>query len=385
MKKQRILIHTAGFWPGINYGGVTTSRYNMCIALANIYDIYVVARNHDYLSKEKYKDISNGWNDVNNIGKVYYVPDDELNVNFMEAIIKTVKPDLVYCAGTITSYFRYSKYAIKAANNLNVAVMTTPDGDVKWEALKRKIIKKMLAISYCNLFRIYKNVFFQVTTEEEAKNLNHLLFIPKKRIKLVPNLPYFTLPRENHIKQVNRLKIVYCSRIHPIKNLDVAIEAVLNMKYPVSFDIYGQIEDSDYFEKCMQKIVNLPDHIQIQYKGILRSDEARNISKYYDCFILPTRSENYCYAIEEALSQGCPCIISKNTTPWDDIDGVAGFTIPLNQVSLFTSALETIARMDQNEYNVLMDRTIEYIDNRLNRSKLVSDYCKMFDWCIKNS
>ena len=57
---------------------------------------------------------------------------------------------------------------------------------------------------------------------------------------------------------------------------------------------------------------------------------------------MPTKGENYCFCIEEALSCGCPVIFSKGTTPWDDIDYVAGYAVDENTPDGYGKALSQI-------------------------------------------
>lgn len=51
------------------------------------------------------------------------------------------------------------------------------------------------------------------------------------------------------------------------------------------------------------------------------------VYRNYNCIILPTKGVNYCFSVKEAFSYGCPVIISKGTTPWGDIDCIAGYTV----------------------------------------------------------
>ena len=48
-----------------------------------------------------------------------------------------------------------------------------------------------------------------------------------------------------------------------------AIEVLSNVEESIAYDIYGPIENQQYWGKCRQKIKTLPMHIQVNYRGPL--------------------------------------------------------------------------------------------------------------------
>ena len=153
------------------------------------------------------------------------------------------------------------------------------------------------------------------------------------------------------------------------------------MKYNIQFDIYGPIEDADYWKECQLEISKSPSNINIKYCGSLNPLDTKNIYKNYDCFLFPTFSENYGHVIVEAMLSSCPIVISKGTTPWDDIDKHGGFTIPLDEPNQFIDVLNNISHMDENEYLKLKINLNIYKDKKFNTEKLILDYINMFNKC----
>ena len=66
--------------------------------------------------------------------------------------------------------------------------------------------------------------------------------------------------------------------------------------------------------------------------------------------MFPTINENYGHVIAESLANGRPVILSKGTTPWDDLDGKAGFVISLNKPNEFALTLDVISAMTQEKF-----------------------------------
>ena len=322
--KPTILVITGGYFPGADFGGIATCRYNFSQSLGEDYDIAIVTRNHDYKTTVPYENVSEGWNRYGK-GRVLYLSDSEFCESSFLKIIEETKPILMYLSGTITSYFYFNKDAISAARRKNIPILLTPDGDVCTNAMRIKATKKFAAALLCRMTGAFKDVWFQSTSLDEAENLTKYLGIKREKITLLANLPSAPNFRDGYVKQKGVLKLCFASRIHPMKNLLYAIETVSKLNSPVTFDIYGSMEDVQYWQRCEAVIDKLPNHIKVTYKGRLNATEAREVAKDYDAFFLPTISENYGYVIEEALLCGCPVIISRGTTPWDDVDGLGGF------------------------------------------------------------
>lgn len=371
--KPTILVVTGGYFPGKEYGGVATSRANFAQAMGDEFDIAIVTRDHDYKTAGRYAGIKEGWNQLGK-ARVWYCSDEEFNQQTFEKLIKETSPILLYASGTITSYFSHNKYAFRAARKCNVPILITPDGDVCTNAMHTKKLKKIIATILCRLTGAFKGVYFQPTAEEEVENLPKYLKIPKEKITLLSNLPYIFPTRTNYYKEENKLKVVFAGRIHPIKNLKFAIEVLSKVKSDVIMDIYGPLEDKEYWLECQDLIQKLPQNARVEYKGRLEPEQAKLVAKEYDCYFLPTMSENYGYTIEEALMCGCPAIISRGTTPWDDLDSLAGFAGDLDDTNSFVSELEKIAKMNNEYYQEYCANIHNYLQEKLSYSKLCSDY-----------
>lgn len=377
-KKEKILIVTGGYLPGTKYGGITTSRKNFVDALSDWYNIAVVTGNHDFREKEPYANVVVGWNIVEG-ARVLYLDDKDCTEQIFSSIIEEENPTYIYASGTITSAFRFNMPLFRAARKKGISIVLTPDGDICEGALEIKRYKKMLAVLLCRTLHVFDGVHFQVTLEEERQNLIRYLKIRKEEICLVPNFPRKPLLRENYSKSEKILRVIFASRIQTQKNLLLAIEMVQNMKSEVFFDIYGPIENPAYWDECKKKIMTSKANVHIQYRGALMPADAASIYKNYDCFFLPTQSENYCYAIEESIACGCPVIISKGTTPWDDVEGIAGRAIPLSEQEQFTQVLEEIAQMSPKQYKQYTSKLGEYIQGKLNMEVLKEKYIEMLN------
>ncbi|MBK5500710.1 glycosyltransferase family 4 protein [Peribacillus sp. TH14] len=186
-------------------------------------------------------------------------------------------------------------------------------------------------------------------------------------------------------KKIGELKIVTLSRISKIKNLDYSLNILkkiaesYELPNEISFDIYGPIEDGEYWEECSSLINKIGNTISINYKGPIDYNDVINVLSKYHIFLLPTQGENFGHVIQEAFLAGCPVIIS-NKTPWVGLkDLQVGFDIPLEQQDDYFSAIKHYLLMDSNDYKNASLKAIEYGMEKVRNQGSIMEHIEMFD------
>ena len=378
MTKETILVINRGYLPGTQFGGPVTSIQNFCDSFYSEYNIKIITWDHDFGDKTRYSDIDKGWNEIGN-AEVLYLSDRECSYSTFVKIITEEHPILCYLSGTITSYFGFNDRVLKACKSTKTPVIIAPRGDICSNALKLKKFKKSIAIYYCKSLSVFSNYYFQITIDEEKQNLQKLFNIREERIFDIPNIPATIKPEINKDKISGEADIIFLSRITKKKNLLDAIKSVNQTSQTIKFDIYGPIEDEQYWDCCCEEIKLAPRNVKISYKGPLDTEEAKNIFKKYDAFIFETLSENYGHVIIESLLCGCPVILSKGTTPWDDLNSEAGFVVELGQHEEYAKRIDYIANLDYEDSCKFRANTYAYAEKKIDLCKLLDDYRKMFD------
>ena len=80
-----------------------------------------------------------------------------------------------------------------------------------------------------------------------------------------------------------------------------------------------------------------------------------------------------------------PVIISKGTTPWDDIEEKqAGYVVSISDISGFTKAIDTLAKMDELQYQAHIDRLRDYCSKKFDYLKLKEEYRESFHTMLFN-
>lgn len=115
--------------------------------------------------------------------------------------------------------------------------------------------------------------------------------------------------------------LLYISRLHPKKGIDILIEAYLRLRRGGEFRmpplvIAGPGLESDYGKQIQQQAIDEPDII---FTGMLAGD--LKWGAFYGCeaFILPSHQENFGIAVVEALSCAKPVLISNQVNIWREI------------------------------------------------------------------
>ena len=130
--------------------------------------------------------------------------------------------------------------------------------------------------------------------------------------------------------------IIQIGRIHPIKNQLTAIKALKYAPKQVNFLIAGPVTDPEYKKLLNKTIEHLGLNDRVRFIGVVSG-----IDKYY----LLRKSladvhmaiwESYCNAVHESMSQGCVCVVSKDTALEELIkDGVNGFCVePYDEIAI---------------------------------------------------
>ena len=373
---KKVLILMGRYLPGYKDGGPVRTIKNLTDILGSEYNIRIMCHDRDHGDLECYPNIAvNAYNKIGN-ASVFYVKNGEFK---FKTILKEIKKvDVVYCCGP------YNNYAIKVMilkrlelfkQKLFVASM----GSFSRGALSLKNKKKKVFLTLMKQIGLFKNVIWSVTSSVEEEELKNVIGKQAKCI-IAEDLP--RIEKIDHIyqKEENHLKVVFISRIAKKKNLLGAIEIISNLlNIAIQFDIYGPIEDNDYWNECKQQLELLPSNISWDYKGECNSDNVIDTLSNYDVFLFPTLGENFGHVISEALIAGCLPIISDQT-PWLDLEECkCGNVISLDNQNLFIKALERYSAMDQKEFSYYVNNAQNYIKVKNEESIKNTGYREIFN------
>lgn len=374
--KPKILIYTDWFPPAYKAGGPVQSIYQLTQVLKHTFDIYVLTTTEDLNSTiEDQLATKNSFVKVDGI-QVNYLDSASRSLRTIKRINDAIKPDFTFFNGIFKRYFHIHLLAHLIRRKTSKTVISLR-GMLRASAIQQKKIKKRLYLQAVKWLSSQKNVSFHCTTEEEERDMI-ACFGKGYRGTVIPNIPFLGQDVDNPPKS-KRLSIVYAARIHPIKNLHLALGVLARVRVPVKLTIIGVVEDEKYWLKCQEQIKHLPEQVEVEYGGDLTHTALMQELLNYDVYFLPTQGENFGHSIFEALSAGLPVIISDQT-PWKNLEAQkVGFDIPLNNEDKYVEAIEFFAQMDQETYASYAQNAMNFARNYYEKQQYEDNYKKLFE------
>lgn len=369
---KKILIINPYYYPGFKSGGPQQTIINITQAFGDQFDFYVLTYNHDIGEKNEYQNIKDGWNTV---GKAHVMYCGEQNYS-IRMIANTAKGmDIVYACGL------FEKTTIKTliANKLkliNSGVYVAPMGVFGKNAFAQKKIKKHIFIFAMRFLGFFSNVKWSFTSSDELHDAQFYIGY-KLKYKIASDIPRKPLTIENcSSKECGSLRVIFLSRICRQKNLKYVIDILNNVRGNITFDIYGIVEDKNYWDECKKALKQTS--IMWEYRGEVMSDDVPNVFSKYNVFLFPTLSENFGHVIYEAMIGGCIPILSDQT-PWGEIDQKCGDIISLNDKNGFQRIVQKYVEMDFNSWKAKSELASTYAKDYYISTVKYSGYLDMFN------
>ena len=217
---------------------------------------------------------------------------------------------------------------------------------------------------------------FHSTAKEETKAIQTMF--PKARVFEASNISTFEkLQAPGAAKSAGELKLLTVGRIHPIKNIHLAIEALQPLVGEITLDIYGSAEDKEYYQQCVDAAARLPENIHVKFCGNAEHEALKTIYPQYHCFISLTQTENFGHSIVEAIHSGNPVIISDRT-PWHGLEArQAGVEFSLEELDSVPAALQRFVDMDGETFATWQQGALNYA-NVITKKTGIDQYLAMF-------
>lgn len=377
--RKRILICIDWYEPGFKAGGPIRSIVNIVNALKDDFEFYILTSAYDLGEIEPYSDVLlNQWFDEDGVF-IKYLDRTILNSGAIQRNILEIDPDVLYLNSLFSRLFTLTPLFL--ARRKGYKVILAPRGMLGEGALEIKKAKKKSFVLISRLLGMYRKVRWHASTVEEKNEiLNN--FGKKSKISIAQNIPVGQKLKLDSIldkKKTGEVRFIFVSRISVKKNLHLAVLAMkqIKSKTKIHFDIYGNIEDAEYWDKLNNEMDNT-DTLTITYKGVVPPSELPNIYANADYLLLPTKHENYGHAIVEAWSNACPVIISRNT-PWKNLYVQnLGWDVDLKNFDNLVSAIQEAVDLDFTTYISQCTASYNYFRDVICDNEIIEANRKLF-------
>ena len=286
---------------------------------------------------------------------IYYTP----TINEFKLLLDSYKPDIV----VFNSLYEIQQISFShLLRKRNIPYVLVFHGGASRDNAKKGWLKKKIANLLLFNWFIHKAKAVVYLSENEYKKSAFKRI--NKNYTILPNgvnVPNDVLPSRVVLKKIN---ITFLSRIDYYgKGIDVLLEAIKELQSEgwndkIEFNFYGNKYDDTY-----KLLLEFGDFVK--YHGFVAGDEKAEVLKKASINILPSRSEGMPMTILEALSYGCPCMVTPMTNMAELIkDNYCGWVIDLTT--------ESIVRTIKKAYEELFDNPNKYFEECRNTAKKYS-------------
>jgi glycosyltransferase involved in cell wall biosynthesis len=316
--KFQVLMTCGAFEPGFRRGGPIKSAAHIVDTVSNAVDLRVVVSDRDQGDTEPYPGLSGKWVDRGR-SRVFYLQHGNLKQWWrLFRDTRRTRYDVLYLNSLWEKIFTLPPVLAARLGLLRTnLILLAPRGELASGALSLKARKKSTYLKLFSLLLRSMPVLWHASTELEAKDIRAR--IPGAKVIVNSDQAYFPAePIEPELSTETQPRLVFLSRISPVKNLDILLSALKTTHHSLDLDVYGPIWDKAYWTTCQKVMEEIPTNVRVRYLGEVKPDDVRGVFAQYDAFVLPTKGENFGHVIAESLSAACP-VVCPDTTPWSPV------------------------------------------------------------------
>lgn len=317
----RVLVFCDVYLPGYRAGGPVPSISRIIETDPN-HEFRVVTRDREIDDRDPFPGMApQTWREVG-AAQVAYLRPGIRDFQWLSNEVKAWQPDYYYLNSLHSPLYSSTPMLEMRLHRLPAApTVLAPRGETSPGALTLKRRKKQLAKPLIKRL-IGDSVTWHVSSDlEEAEVRNWWggevpsghSFLVRSDLAVPPVSEASTGGSPGEVSIVT-----FASRIARMKGLDEAIKLMAGLTDPYQFEIRGVVRDAKYWESCKRAAAAELGEANYQFKGQYTPPEAQEIFSRSALLLLPTRGENFGHVIAEALSVGCPVLIS-DTTPWTPV------------------------------------------------------------------
>ena len=346
----QVLVLMGAYWPGHDATGPNQSLRGLMTAVAEA-RFAVVARDRPFGGATALA-ATGRWHDGPLARHRYCAVRGALGAQGLRQLLSGTHYDVLMLNGFFDREFTLPALTLRRLGLIpRKPTILSVRGELASGALALKPRRKRAALALARHGALHRDVWLHATGPLEERDIMKA-GTGAKGVLVAPNVRLIEpLPTRQPAEPGAPLKLAFIGRIARVKNLDYALRALARVGAPVAYDLFGPIQEADYWEHCRRLIAALPGHVKVTHKGEVANASMVATVAGYDLLLLPTKGENFGHAILDALEAGVPALISDQT-PFRGLEAQrAGLDLPLAQPERFSAAIERFASLAPAERN----------------------------------
>ena len=287
---SQVVVILNAYLPGYKAGGPIRTIENLVLALGSEFRFRIVTVDRDIGDRSPYQDIAvNRWLRVGKAEVMYLRPHFGGALRLYK-LLHSLNPDTVLYLNTF--FGRRASLLPVLMRWLKMCrakcLVLAPRGELSPGAMQLKPMRKQFYISIAR-WLVYRNILWHASSEFEASDILRTLQA-SAQADVAPVLPKIgplkltrldgevaiasDLFQSSAIPSIirsrktrGRLHAVSVGRLSRMKNAKTALSLLRGISGSVAFDIYGPLEDLNYWDECKEVIAGLPENIKVRYCG----------------------------------------------------------------------------------------------------------------------
>jgi glycosyltransferase involved in cell wall biosynthesis len=224
-------------------------------------------------------------------------------VGVEQALRGTSTPYYVFSHGMLDPWFR-RRYPLKHVKK-----------QVFWLASQYRVLKNAQALLFtCEEERIQaRNAFFPYGFREKV--VSYFTARPEKSAE-----EYLSAFRAEFPEHTDRSFLLFLSRIHEKKGIDLLVRAFGTLKSRLPYDlVIAGPDPSGLGAKLQEECRSLGIADRVHWVGMVRGDAKYGAFYAAEASILPSHQENFGVTVAESLACATPTLISNKVNIWREI------------------------------------------------------------------
>ncbi|MCA9421797.1 MAG: glycosyltransferase [Nitrospira sp.] len=283
----------------------------------------------------------------------------------------------------------------RLARRRSVPYVVTPHGSLDTWSMSQKQIKKEIFWLLFGRVHYENAAFVHYTAASEQDQASR--YVNKAAAKIIPCLfdcesfkevpdKKLALEKFSAISE-DKPNILFLSRLHPKKGVDILVDAARILQGKVEFNILiAGPEDAaaqGYARKLRKTVEDYGLLDQVHFIGMVQGQEKLSLYGLADLFVLPTHQENFGFVLVESMACGTPVITSFGVDIWREIQE-GGASIVNNIAEEVAVKIESLLK-DLPALKALGGQSRKWVFQALAADRIASEYFSMYVQALQTS
>lgn len=274
----------------------------------------------------------------------------------------------------------------KLARREGVPYVVTIHGMLDDWSMCQKPWKKRAYLALVGQRLLERAAYVHCTAQEEQRQAKQ--WFPRGKTIVLPYIldiqPFVNLPRIEEARrafpvlQNDAPKVLFLSRVHPKKGVEVLIRAVamLHAEGMTCETVIAGPGNRSYINQlqAMADEQGVADHVH--FVGMVKGSLKLSLYQACDVFVLPTHQENFGLVLPEAMACGTPVVTTRGVDIWREIQAV-GMTIAEGNPQEMSEAIRSLLAQPA-ELRVKSQAARQWVMTRFEPEQLAEEYAALY-------